>query len=253
LTSRAFRQHLPRHFKKAVRKDGRPDRTDIKPIIPVGGIMTGFVIIYGHVVKPPYQIRTENGRTFINNVPVGPGTTEKDIISGQARNLLEEANKMFCERGKNGGYSSSAGEILALFKKSTDTVISAKWDKGGVPPKGILLVHWRGNIRSPSVSFSAAACGTPGFSGKGMKPIADKQRQTPELYSKSLQKNLEDAKVLWFGSDGRNAILPPGTKAELNKIMSDERLGRKELMEKLENLGFNHRAVLEIIRNYEPV
>jgi len=248
-------QYFPRHFKRAVRKGGKPGKTDIKPVVQTTGITTGLVVVYGHIIKPPYKVQVENGKTLINGVPVGPGTTEKDIISSRAGDLLEEANKIFCERRKTGNYTVAAGEILALFERSTGTVISAKWDKAGVPPKGVLLVHWRGNARDPGVRFSAGACRK--YSGvgsdKGMKLIAENNlRRNSEFYSKTLQKSLEEGKLLFFSYDGSHTTLSSDTKAKLDEAMKDESLGRNELLKKLENLGFNHRGALEIIKNYEP-
>ncbi len=246
-------KHFRWHIQKAVRTDGGPDRTMIKPVAPATGIMTGFVMVYGHAIMPPYNVQVKNGVTLINAVPVGPGTSEKDIISAQAGELLNEANKIYCERGINGNSSSVAGEILTLFQRSTGTVISAKWDAGGAPPKGVLLVFWKGNVRSPEVRFNAVECGPlpAASSGKGTKQISEaRQKRDLEVYSKSLQNSLEEGKLLCFSDEGGNATLPSDTKAKLDEAMKDETLDRQALLEKVEHLGFTHPAALEVIRNY---
>ena len=252
-TAGVTEQHFSRHIKKAVRTDGKLDPTDIKPITPAAGITTGFVLVYGHFVQPPYQVRVENNKVLLNGVPVGPGITEKDILAGRANELRKKANQIFCDGNGKRSPGVLAAEILALFENSPDTVINAKWNKIEPPPNGVLLVYWKGNLELPDLQFNPAACVIQRrLSGVEATRDINKRNHEMDGYSRSFQKSLEEGKLLFFGSDGSIVNLPSDEIGKLKEAINDETLERKELIEKLKKMSFTRHSAQEIIRNYEP-
>jgi len=239
---------LPRHIKKGVRTDGKPDPTDIKPVAQKSGIKSGAVIIYGHPVKPPYQVRVADNKVLINEVPVGPGTTEGDVLTESASALRVKAEKMFCDGNGKKSPSTLADEILALFKQSSDTVINARWNNTGTPPETTLLVYWKRGVRQSDVRFSAKACAR----GTGPEAArAARQAHDGDKHARAFRRALEEGRLLFFGSDGKTMAMPAGTDGKLEAIMKDNTLDRKGVTEKLEALGFRGHAARELLMNYE--
>lgn len=242
-----------RHPKKGVRTDGKPDKTDIKPVAQTSGISTGLVVIYGHVVNPPYKVSVDANVISINSVPVGEMATEKGRLSAKAGDLINQANTLFCDAVGKKANDGNAGEILALFQKTTDVVVSAKWLKNEPPPKGVLIVNWKDGVRNPGVQFSVGSCHSQTATSARAKhaPSAISQPDSARQAA-GMQKALEHDSMLFFASDGTALVLPTTAKTQILEIVRDERLGRKELREKLSKLGFSNRGAIEIIRNYNP-
>lgn len=239
---------LPRHIKKGVRTDGKADPTDIKPVAQKSGIKSGAVIIYGHSVKPPYQVRVDNNKVLINEVPVGPGTTENDVLAASAVTLRQKAEKLFCDNKDRKAPAALADEILALFKQSTDVVINARWNSTGTPPETALLVYWKRGVNQADMRFSAKAC------GRSVTPEAaraSRREQNAERNAKAFKRALESGRVLYFGSDGRILAMPAETAGKLEAVMKDNTLDRKGVTDKLEALGFHGHVARELLRNYE--
>lgn len=239
---------LPRHIKKGVRTDGKPDPTDIKPVAQKNGIKSGFVVIYGHPVQPPYQVRVADNKVLINEVPVGPGTTDGDVLTENAMALRVKAEKMFCDSSGKESATVLADEILALFKQSADTVINARWSSVGTPPETTLLVYWKRGVRQSDVRFSAKACAR----ATGPEAArAARQARVGEKHARAFRRALEEGRLLFFGSDGKTMALPVETAGKLEAVMKDKTLDRQGVTKKLETLGFHGHAAREILRNYE--
>jgi len=239
---------LPKHIKKGVRTDGKPDPTDIKPSTPGNGINTGFVIIYGHPVKPPYQVRVADNKVLINDVPVGPGATESDTLTASAAALRAKAERLFCDGNGKKSPAALSEEILALFKQSTDTVINARWDGAATPPEAALLVYWKRGVNQSDVRFSANACAKLETTEAAK---THRHEQNTERNAKAFKRALESGKVLYFVYDGHTLALPERTKAKLDEILKDTTLDRKGVTEKLESLGFRGQAARELSKNYQ--
>lgn len=240
-----------RHPKKGVRTDGKPGKTDIKPVAQASGISTGLVVIYGHVVKPPYKISVNADVISINSVPVGEMATEKGVLSAKAGDLLEQANILFCDAVRKKASDGNVGDILALFQKNTDVVVSAKWLKNEPPPKGVLIVNWKGSVRRPDVHFSAGSCRTQTSAVTKIKNntasanLTDSARQAV-----GLQKALEQGNMLFFTTEGHSDVLPISCKKQILEVLEDETTTRKELIVKLEKVGLSHHAALDTLRNF---
>lgn len=249
----AARSYSLRHAKKGVRLDGKPDSTDIKPVAPASGITTGLVVVYGHVIKPPYKFSVEGNAISINSVPVGKMATEEAVLTAKAEELIEKANALFCAAASKKSGDGKAAEILALFERNRDVVISAKWIKNEPPPKGVLIVDWKEGVHRPDVRFNKGSCRAQAAVAARARHNAAAMRKTDGTrQAANLQKALERGDMLFFASDGSHAVLPPAIKTQILGALKEEGITRKEMTAKLESSGLPRRTALDVARNSTP-
>lgn len=107
-------------------------RVDIRPATPDSGIMTGFVVAYGHFLAPPYQVTAMGESIYVNSVrvdpPLGPKPRAMDSGAVQAfeqsragtilsrLRVVAERGVQFYERalldGADTAYALAAAESL---------------------------------------------------------------------------------------------------------------------------------------------
>lgn len=90
-----------------------------------GGIMTGLVIAYGEILKPPYYITYNLDTVFINGIRVVPGKGDSTrvqpeiVVTETSRiqhNLIKEMSRIYYETYKKHGIKKAETKLLEKYK-----------------------------------------------------------------------------------------------------------------------------------------
>jgi hypothetical protein len=65
-------------------------KTSISPVTPDSGIMTGYVVVNGYYLLPPYEVTSRNDSIFVNGVRIHPAQSPSTGLadSGKMRALI---------------------------------------------------------------------------------------------------------------------------------------------------------------------
>jgi hypothetical protein len=105
-----------------------------------GGINSGLVVVFGHLVKPPYKILFDNNHLLVNGVIVRPSpiqqrehgridrssTTAEVAYAKKISSLMSAAQEMYRETPAAMSQAQMESQILD-FVKTQDIVADAKW------------------------------------------------------------------------------------------------------------------------------
>lgn len=252
---------LERH-KRGVDGDIKSRKIALNVIQQTGGIKSGLIIAYGHVIQPPYKVYVEDKGIMVNGVQVSPSLiwerevpkytgkippgTEAKLQSAMA--VSKKAHEIFCEFRITKTKEDVAAEILNFVKNSTGTVLDAYWTDES--RKDSLRIKWVDGVGPDDIDFPDGSCQY--FMAKLRSllfPPEARHRQALEDYVNSIKKRLNMGVIMVFTSHGEGE-LRSDRRDEVNKIMAMKELNENEKVETLHKLGFGYSGALDIIENY---
>lgn len=256
---------LERH-KRGVDGDIKSRKIDLNVIKQTGGIKSGLIIAYGHVIQPPYKVYIEDKNIMVNGVQVSPSLIwEREVPKNtviipagtkakvqRAMAVSKKAHEIFCELRNKKTKDEVAAEILSFVKNSTDTVLDAYWTD--TFHKDSLQIKWVDDVGSDSIDFPRSSC--PSFMDKlrallllGSQSPEARHKRALETYTRGLKKGLSMGHIMIFTSHGEVG-LNWDQRDEVNKIMGMKKMSENEKVEALNKLGFGYSGALDIVENY---
>jgi hypothetical protein len=224
-------------------------RMDISPLEPDSGISSGYVVVYGHCLKPPFSVLAKDTTVFINNVQVYPQLVSPRVIA--APKVHEESrvrvpdsvalyyhNKDSVERAAYPLYANAAAKYgrSEALKRTRDFVMgSGVAESIRMEPPSMLLVYNKLTHRSVAITFytheelKALTVEAPSPNDSGKHTLAV---QVAAGYSRSLGRG----HYLAFG-DG-SAGGPGGDFERIREVMQNHKLSLREKFARIVADGF---------------
>jgi len=265
-----------------IEKERELYQMDIKQITPKDGIRTGYVIAYGHFIKPPYKFEIVNDTMlFLNGVQIEPQLypkklyryidsiraeraakdpyqAKKDSICRAITTLDSIARVIYKQVYKSRGRDGAVDTVMKFFK-AQDIIDSVSfcgfWDKDGAqfeifhprpPGKTSLIITLRGPDFKPDT--------VPLF-----KSTPQSKREVIERFLlKKYNDELEKGWLLLFtGTPGSPYERSQGDKyiRKLLSILDNRDLSLEEKFSEVEKIKYDlplYKGIKVLLYNYTP-
>jgi|GEM_PF-6845313 len=231
-------------------------KMQINPIKQTDGIKTGWVVAYGHLIRPPYKFEYKATKLYVNGVQVEPSLTwERDYKKNRHEstalelqnadiltNLEHKTKAIYLKKHGKVPEEELRTEILEMFK-THPLIKDAKWQE-----MGTALLYTQKD--APYDFMNGVLFGMPPRLVEKRPSLEEFHRSTLDLYERDLK---EGACLFWGtereGIDGQSCR---DMKANVNKIVNESGLSKDEKAEKLCDAFSNwvRETPFDILENY---
>jgi hypothetical protein len=239
------------HGKAVASRPLQDGRMDVQFVTPAAGITTGFVLAYGHPVKPPYQLeRSSDTNIILNGVQIYPSLVRqmrlKEIAkppAGDKPHLAEPRVEILawvwdhCNR--NELTDAKRREVLEHVLKRSDVFSRAEWAGDqihGTLTKGRDLKIWCGDGRAWAEVQKLG--GAPHLA------------ETRDAELARIAKELSAGQGVLIGGHDGHAQFPIKALPAIYSILQDATLTSKEKAAGISKVLNNHRFAADIMKNY---
>ena len=227
-------------------------KIDVTPQAGTEGIKTGVVMVYGHIIPPPYRIESNDNRLLVNGVQVVPSLI-KERNRRNRPSKKAPADKASKQK-KAGGILNSARALYESEKVNSTSAIAQKkvLDFLSKHPDAIQDPVWRAEelcYKTPAHSFSQ--CINLGQSRQINEARWEKNASDARAQEIStIQSELRNGRWVCFGSTG-GWVARNDLRSEVRTVMEASDLSEQQKAEALKERVFhNYGLALDVLENY---
>lgn len=233
----------------------------IAPVKLSDGIMTGVVIIYGHVVPPPYKVEYRGDSLYMNGVQVSPALvarreyeksyrkpTEADRVKSRGiTEFTSRAQDIYRKKKVKVSDAALKSEILD-YVKSQKLVKDAKWDSERFMLVKLADDKW--DSFGYGIEFNLIEPGSR-IEPESVRKVRIESNKKQHL--EEIGNRLRKGDCAFFTSDD-GVYFSPDPREKVNAIMQDSKLSKRERIHRLheEVLPGTSFPALDIVANYDP-
>lgn len=225
-----------------------PHKIDVVPMKLSEGIKTGLVMVYGHIISPPFKVERDGNRIFVNGIRVQPSLVrerqerarkgpdlshEQNELNKKIGLVYREAYKVYAESP-----SSAGKKIQDMMAQQPDIFKNVQWHESGA---NICFVSPRSKVQE--------CWGLKPWDGPSKQELASNQVKIAEESKSSIERHLREGKFVVF--DSRGQFGPTRDfRAAARAILRDKSLTRTQKIEKVKEVVEDYGLALDVVDNY---
>jgi hypothetical protein len=248
--ARATETGLEAHREKRGIKGSR--QIEVRPETQASGIDSGLVLVYGHIIPPPYKVEYNKRRLMINGVQVKPSLTQ--ARSDRVHPTKPLAPELSDRHKRAGELMRKAQDIYAKEKTLTPNDVLKKKITGVLESDNdaIEKVTWNGwsdvcyKVRGFPVTMCDAIKPDP---LRFRNPSAEQTAKGESEMITSIESGLRQGKWVLFGDGGGFSFLDDKHQV-VKTIMEDNALSAEEQFKQLADILNDEGCALDVIDNY---